>query len=341
MIYPDPTEKPLSEQAASHQMKAAVITRPGQTSITELPLPEPQAGQVRIRLEGTGVCASNIPVWEGREWFSYPLAAGEPGHEGWGIVDAVGDQVRDLKVGERICCLSSKAYATHDLVQADQAVKIPPELNNMPFPGEPLGCAMNIFTRSHIQPGHTVAIVGLGFLGLLLTQLCTAAGARVIAISRRGFSLEAAKQCGASDTILMDDHWKIIEEVTRLTGTRLCDRVIEATGKEWPLNLSIELTRVRGRLIVAGFHQDGMRQVNMQTLNWRGIDMISAHEREPQAYISGMKQAIQAILQGQMNPRPLYTHEFSLEQISTAFDHLIQRPDGFIKALIRFQAFIE
>ncbi len=50
---------------------------------------------------------------------------------------------------------------------------LPPELAGQPFPGEPLGCAMNIFRRSDIQPGQTVAIVGIGFLGALLTRLAT------------------------------------------------------------------------------------------------------------------------------------------------------------------------
>ena len=65
-----------------------------------------------------------------------------------------------------------------------------------PFPGEPLGCAMNIFRRSGIEAGQTVAIVGIGFLGAILTRLAADAGARVIAISRRPFSLEVARAHG-------------------------------------------------------------------------------------------------------------------------------------------------
>jgi threonine dehydrogenase-like Zn-dependent dehydrogenase len=315
-------------------MKAAVITEPGKVQIREFPLPVPGQDQVRIRLQGSGVCASNIPVFEGRPWFNYPLAPGEPGHEGWGIIDAVGNAVTALEPGQRVCFLSQRAYATHDIAQADQIVPLPGNLDDIDFPGEPLGCVMNIFSRSEVGPGHTVAITGLGFLGLLLTQLCKSAGARVIAISRRPFSLEAAKICGADDLIIMDDHWKIIEMVKKLTSDNLCDRVIEATGIEWPLNLSIEITRTRGKLIVAGYHQDGMRQVNMQMLNWRGIDMINAHERDPREYLKGMKKAIEAVEEGLMNPRPLYSHRLHLDDISTAFDHLIKRPDGFIKALI-------
>jgi len=315
-------------------MKAAVVTAAGSIEIKDVPLPEPAKGEVRIKLEGSGVCASNIPVWEGREWFNYPLPAGNPGHEGWGIIDTIGPGVACLRVGDRVACLSYNAYAEYDIAKADDVVVLPSSLKNKPFPGEPLGCAMNIFERSDIRRGHTVAIVGTGFLGALLVQLAKSAGAFVIAVSQREFSLETARRCGADELVKMDDHYSIIDKVKILTRSRLCDRVIEVTGKEWPLNLAIELTAERGKLIVAGFHQDGMRQVNMQLLNWRGIDVINAHERDPRQYIKGMRNAITAIQKGQINPFSLFTHSFSLEETETALNSLKSREDGFIKALI-------
>lgn len=299
-------------------------------------MPEPTAGQVRLRLEGCGLCASNIPVWEGREWFTYPVAAGNPGHEGWGIVDAVGEGVENVQVGNRVAALSYNSYAEYDIADADKVVKLPEALAGKPFPGEPLGCAMNIFKRSDISAGQTVAILGIGFLGALLVQLAKNAGARVIAVSQREFSLEMAKACGADEIIPMDDHYQIIEKVKELTNGNFCERVIECTGKEWPLSLAGELTAERGKLIIAGFHQDGMRQVNIQLWNWRGIDVINAHERDPQEYIKGMRTAVEAVADGSLDPDKLYTHSFSLNNIDQAFDNLANRPDGFVKALITY-----
>jgi threonine dehydrogenase-like Zn-dependent dehydrogenase len=317
-------------------MEAAVITAPQTVEVKEVEMPEPQAGQVRVRLQGCGLCASNIPVWEGREWFSYPIEAGNPGHEGWGMVDAVGENVTDVKVGDRVAALSYNSYAAYDIADADKVVKLPDSLKDKPFPGEPLGCAMNIFKRSDIQAGQTVAILGIGFLGALLVQLAKHAGAKVIAVSQRAFSLDMAKKCGADEIIRMDDHYKIIEKVKELTNGNFCDRVIECTGKEWPLNLAGELTAVRGKLIIAGFHQDGMRQVNIQLWNWRGLDVINAHERDPQAYIKGMRAAVEAVENGTIRPDILYTHTYSLSEIDKAFNQLTSRPDGFVKALITF-----
>ena len=229
-------------------MRAAVFAGPGQVRVEMVPLPKVGQGQVRLRLQGSGVCASNLTPWAGPEWMQYPTEPGGLGHEGWGVVDAVGTDVEGLSIGDRVAALSFKAYAEYDVADAEAVVPLPHSLADQPFPGEPLGCAMNIFCRSDIAAGQTVAIIGIGFLGAILTRLATNAGARVIAISRRPFSLDVARAFGAAETIAMNDHDEIIGAVKELTGGSFCDRVIEAVGKQWPLDLAGELTRERGRL---------------------------------------------------------------------------------------------
>jgi threonine dehydrogenase-like Zn-dependent dehydrogenase len=323
-------------RARAATMQAAVIAGPGQVRIEAAPLPQPGPGQVRFKLEGCGVCASNLTPWAGPDWMRFPTAPGDLGHEGWGVVDAVGEGVDGLAVGDRIAALAYRSYAQYDLVEAGAAVKLPAALAGQPFPGEPLGCAMNIFARADIRAGQTVAIVGIGFLGAILTRLAAQAGARVIAISRRPFSLDLARRMGAAETIAMDDHQAIIAAVKALTDGRFCDRVIEAVGKAWPLDLAGELTGERGKLVVAGYHQDGPRQVNMQLWNWRGIDVINAHERDPQVYVRGLREAIAAVSAGRLDPTPLYTHAYPLERLGEALDATRDRPDGFLKALVTF-----
>jgi threonine dehydrogenase-like Zn-dependent dehydrogenase len=320
--------------AASETMRAAVLAGPGRVRIDAVGRPDPGPGQVRVRLEGCGVCASNLTPWAGPEWMTFPTEPGALGHEGWGTVDAVGDGVAGLSVGDRVAALSHHAYAEHDLADADAVVPLPDALDGQPFPGEPLGCAMNIFGRSGIEAGQTVAIVGIGFLGAILTRLAADAGARVIAVSRRPFSLDVARAYGAAETIPMGDHDGIVGRVKELTGGAFCDRVIEAVGKQRPLDLAGELTRERGRLIVAGYHQDGPRQVNMWLWNWRGLDVVNAHERDPKVYVQGIRAAVDAVASGRLDPRPLYTHSFPLDRLGDALDATRDRPDGFLKALV-------
>jgi threonine dehydrogenase-like Zn-dependent dehydrogenase len=319
---------------AEQTMKAARVTAPGRIAVESVARPEPGPGQVRVRLEGSGVCASNLTPWAGPDWMTFPTEPGSLGHEGWGLIDALGEGVTGLQPGDRVAALSYKAYAEYDLADADAVVKLPASLAGQPFPGEPLGCAMNIFRRSEIRAGQTVAILGIGFLGAILTKLASDAGARVIAISRRPFSLDLARRMGAAETIPMEDHSGIIERVKELTGGQFCDRVIEAVGKQWPLDLAGEITRERGRLIVAGYHQDGPRQVNMWLWNWRGLDVINAHERDPKIYVEGIREAVEAVASGRLDPSGLYTHRYTLEQLDEALNATRDRPDGFLKALV-------
>ncbi len=296
--------------------------------------PAPRPGEVRVRLEGSGVCASNLPVWEGRSWFQYPLAPGAPGHEGWGVIDALGTTIAGLKIGDRVAALSYHAYAQYDFAAADAVVRLPPELDDQPFPGEALGCAMNIFARSDIQAGQTIAIIGTGFLGLLLTELATRAGARVVAVSRRPFALDMAREYGAVIAVQSDDAVRTMQQVQKAVGADGCDRVIEVTGHQWALDLATHIVRVRGRLVVAGYHQDSPRTIDMQTWNWKGLDVINAHERAPEVYIQGIERAMEAVVSGRLHPAPLYTHKYELAELTQAFETLRARPEGFIKALL-------
>ncbi len=325
--------KILPQPAHTGAMKAAMLAGPRRFEIAEIPVPEPGPGQVRIKLQGCGVCHSSEPAWQGRPWFNYPMDPGAMGHEGWGIVDAVGEGVYDTAPGDRVAALSYNAYAEYDLASCDSLVTLPQALEGRPFPGEPLGCAINIFRRSDIRAGQTVAIVGIGFLGALCTQLALDAGARVLAISRREFPLRLAERFGATP-IVMDDQERIFEQVKFLTGGAMCERVIEAVGLQQPLDLASALTAERGALIIAGFHQDGPRQVDMQSWNWRGIDVINAHERNPSVYIEGMRDAVEAVVDGVLDPRPLLTHAFSLDTLPVAFEMMEHRPDGFLKGYI-------
>jgi threonine dehydrogenase-like Zn-dependent dehydrogenase len=315
-------------------MRAAVVEGPRSLRVVRTAVPEPGPGQVRVRIDGCGVCASNVVPWQGPEWMRFPTDPGGLGHEGWGVVDALGEGVTRLAPGARVATLSQRSYAEYDVAEAASVVELPAALDGRPFPGEPLGCAMNILRRAGVEPGQTVAIVGIGFLGALLTRLAADAGARVVAISRRPFALEMARRMGAAEVVAMDDHWRIVETVRELTRGGFCPRVIEAVGKQWPLDLAAELTAERGRLVIAGYHQDGPRQVNMQLWNWRGLDVVNAHERDPAVYAAGVRAAVEAVASGRLDPEPLYTHSYPLERLGEALDATRDRPDGFLKALV-------
>jgi len=153
-----------------------------------------------------------------------------------------------------------------------------------------------------------------------------------VAVSRRRAGLDAALRLGVDEALTYEDD--VRGRISELSGGRMADVVIEATGRQEPLDLAAELTRVRGRLIVAGYHQDGTRTVNMQLWNWRGIDVISAHERDPEVYRRGMEEGVARLAAGEVDMDALLTHRFPLAEINRAFGTAEERPEGFLKSLV-------
>lgn len=316
-------------------MRAAVIAAPGDVSIEHVRAPEPRENEVLLAVEGCGICGSDLAVWQGRPWFDYPFDPGAPGHEPWGYVAAIGEGVTTVHPGARVAAICHRAHAELDVASADAVIPLPAELDGIPFPGEALGCAANAFRRAEVGPDAVVAVVGVGFLGAAITSFAARTAATVIAISRRSFALDVARMMGASEVIALgDDGGDVLRRVTDLTGGNLCDVVFEAAGHQRTLDVAARLTKVRGRLVIAGYHQDAVRTVEMQMWNWRGLDVINAHERELSAYVDGVRTAVAAAAGGDLDLGPLMTHRFTLDNLGDALDASRERPDGFLKGWV-------
>src|SRR3954453_4432882 len=123
----------LASKRTSQTMRTAVVSAPKQIDLLQGTVPKPKPNELLVRIEGCGVCASNIPPWEGKPWFTYPMAPGALGHEAWGEVEEIGDEVSDFRRGDWVALLSNHAYADYDVGESSSAVKIPEALYGMPF----------------------------------------------------------------------------------------------------------------------------------------------------------------------------------------------------------------
>ena len=319
-------------------MAAAVFSKPGCVEFLQVPIPRPGPHEVRVQLEGCGICARSVAAWAGDEACQYPLVPGAPGGEAWGVVEAVGGEVTEVVPGDRVGVLTEKGFAEYAVVHADRLVVLPESLDAEPFPARALAGAVNVFRRSFIDKGNTVAVIGFGFLGALLTQLAVLAEARVIAVGRRPYALRIAKQLGATFAVVQkeESHSGVMETIREMNHGEQCDVTIEASGMQGSLDLAAELTRDRGRLVVAGSHGDGPRLVDMALWNRRGFDVVNAHEPAPSILREGMREAAAAVDCGLLKPGPLYTHRFSLARLDDALRLAAERPAGFMKALVYF-----
>jgi threonine dehydrogenase-like Zn-dependent dehydrogenase len=255
----------------------------------DAPCPQPGPGEVLIHVEGCGVCGSSLPVWEGRPWFSYPLAAGAPGHEVWGRTDD----------GRRVAALCLHGFAELDVAPAATVVELPAALDGMPFPGEALACAVNVARRARVRARDRVAVVGMGFLGTAVASL-------------------------------LGDVTEVRRD-TEIDGA--FDVVVEAAGTQSALDRASSLVREGGRLVIAGYHQDGPRAVDLQSWNWRALELVNAHERRPEAYVDGMTEAVRLAAAGVLDVAALVTHVLPLDRVEQAFELAATRPPGFLKAV--------
>jgi threonine dehydrogenase-like Zn-dependent dehydrogenase len=136
---------------------------------------------------------------------------------------------------------------------------------------------------------------------------------------------------GTAVASLLDDPVEVRRE-TGIIGEFAV--VIEAAGTQSALDTASRLVAAGGRLVVAGFHQDGPRTVDMQSWNWRGIDVVNAHERDPQAYVRGLREAVRLTVAGILDVERLVTHRLPLARLDDAFELARTRPAGLVKAVV-------
>lgn len=315
----------------SNTMRAARVAASGHVHCEAAPAPEPAAKQVRYRVEGCGVSA--FAAWwcaaQGRD-----LSPGEPGNEAWGIVDAVGPGVDDAMIGERIASFSTRGFAEYDVADVHSVVKLEAELAGLPFPAASLARVMEAFERSRIVAGQLIAVIGVGFLGAALVQLARQAGARVIAVSRRSFSLTIAREMGAAIIVQLGPSDQTLALVTEQTMGQLCSVVIDAAGTPEALTLASELVEPGGTVVMAGCPARPC-EVNVRLWHERGIDVLSPFLVTPEAKAAAALSAAQALRSGGLDLSALYTHELPLERAGEALELARSRPLGFVKAIVR------
>lgn len=312
-------------------MRVAHLSGPRTFAIAEESMPELRSRDVLIRVRTCGVCTGEIESWA-EEGKRYPVRMG---HEVAGEIAAVGAEVTEVKPGDLVSAINDSAgFAEFCRTPVERVALLPPQVPVDVAIGEPLACAVNAARRTRADYHDTIVLVGSGFMGLLLMQcLLARSPKRLIAIDTREEALERAPRYGA-DMTLNAAAPDVKDAVMDLTGGKGADIVIEASGTQPGLTLCGELVRIRGHLVIYGYHKSGLRQVNMQQWNWKGLDVTNAHERDPMVYVAGMRAGLDLVAQGRVKLAELVTHRFPLEQINEAFSLAHAKPPEYVKATV-------
>ena len=307
-----------------------MVVAPGRWEIADEAVPRLGPNEVLVEVHACGVCTYDLHVIRSSE--AYPLRLG---HEPSGLVAEVGSQVTGVAVGARVTGRLYPSFAEYVLAQPEDLVILP---DSIPFHdglGEPLAVLVEAERRTKVELGDKVAVVGLGFMGLAFTRLLRLRGASlIVGIDPRADAQEAALASGA-DQVFTPDALPDQYRLTRFEDwqtQRGFDVVVEASGSQAGLTLAGELVRAHGTLSILGSHESRVVQVGMW--NWKAIDVVNAHVRDHDRLMSSMEVGIGLLATGRLSLQPLITHRYPLEQISTAFSDLAEKPRGFIKAVI-------
>jgi NADPH2:quinone reductase len=260
-------------------MKCVQIDRYGGPEVVvrrELPIPEPKAGEVLVRVLRAGVNFMDVHTREGKYANSQTYAVSLPctlGMEGAGEIVAVGADVIDLAVGDRVAwCIVWGSYAEYAAVPAWRCVKVPDAL-----PLDMAAASLFHGITAHyladdvgqLAPGRSCLIhAASGGIGQILVQLAKRAGARVFATTSSAEKAAVARACGADVALLYDDG-RFADAVRAATGGQGVDVVFDPIGKA-TLRDSFRATRKRGLVVNFGAVAGAVRDLDPLELGEAG-----------------------------------------------------------------------
>jgi 2-desacetyl-2-hydroxyethyl bacteriochlorophyllide A dehydrogenase len=329
-------------------MRAVTFQAPGEVRVDERPDPELESrADAIVRIEASGICGSDLHIYHGRVKIEPGFTIG---HEFVGTVVAAGDDVTRVQVGDRVLgcyhsacgtcfyCLRS-AYHKCDRMrvfghgallgglqgtQADLALVPMANMTLRPVPdgvsdevalfaGDVMGTGYHAVAEANIAPGDSVAVLGLGPVGLCAAQVALAAGASpVLAIDSVPQRLETAKAFGATPVHLTDE--KPRDVIRELTGGRGVDAAIDAVGHPDAFDLAIRLARKAGTVVAIGVYAEPA-QVHMGLIWIKALTIKSGH-----ANVIGHVDRVLSMLQaGSVDPTPLVTHHMPLDDAAEAY----------------------
>ena len=236
----------------------------------EVATPEPKAGEARVRVQAIGL--NFIDIYQRRGWYSMPSPF-TPGMEAAGVVDAVGPDVTEVAVGDRVAyTMQAGAYAEAAIVPAWKLAPLPDAISMETAAAVMLqGLTAHYLTRStfSLQPGNIALIhAAAGGVGLLLVQMAKQCGAHVIGTVSTEEKAALARAAGADDVILYSQV-DFAQAVVDLVGSHALDVVYDSVGQD-TFDKGLDLLKPRGYMVLFGQASGPVAPLDPQVLNQKG-----------------------------------------------------------------------
>jgi L-iditol 2-dehydrogenase len=341
-------------------MSAAVLYGKEQLRIERVQVPKLDRGDVLVRVRAALTCGTDVKVFRRGYHAKMIRPPALFGHELAGDVAAVGSEVAGFQVGQRVVAANSAPCGScyycdrgqenlcEDLLFNNGAyaeyIRIPNrivEKNMHEIPAhvsyqdaalvEPLACVMRGLEESGVKPGDTVAVIGLGPIGMMFVRLAKAVyNARVIAIGRRRSQLDRAAGMGADEVVLNEEGSDVVTPVHKMTGGRGADVVIEAVGLPEVWQLAVKLLRRGGVVNFFGGCPEGTDvPVDAGLLHYSELTLKASFHHTPAL----IRQALDIISRGRVTARDLVNRVEPLSNLLEVMQHLMSH-NGHLKTAI-------
>jgi L-iditol 2-dehydrogenase len=341
--------------------RAAYMTGLNKMEIRDIAVPVPQEKEVLVKLEYVGICGSDVHYLEHGKIGGF-VVNGDfiLGHECAGTIAAVGSDVKDLKVGDRVAlepgitCGQCEFCKTgkYNLCPDVEFLATPPYhgslMNYIAFPEnmcfklpdnvttkegalvEPLAVGMHAAAQGGVRLGDKVVVLGAGCIGLVTLLACKAYGAtEVIVVDVIEKRLEYAKKLGATH-VINAKNVNTIEKIKELTGGKGADKVIETAGSEITIKQTRYAVKRGGTIVLVGLAPKDIIEFDFMQVMTKEVEIKSVFR-----YRNIYPAAIQAIADGKIDVKGIVTHEFDFENSKKAFDFVIENKTDVVKAVIK------
>jgi L-iditol 2-dehydrogenase len=339
-------------------MKAQVFYGPGDLRFEDIPLPEPKAGEIVVRIEAALTCGTDVKVLRRGHPVMIPHVPTVFGHEFAGMVARVGRGVASVSEGDRVVaansapcgacrfCRDGRHNLCEDLLFVNGAyaeyIALPPRLcaANVVRLGpslparraaftEPLACALSGVDRGRVEAGMTVAVIGHGPLGCLLALSAAQRKARVILVGKPGWRLDRVRGLGVAECVEVSGVHDLAGRLREMTGGRGPEVVIDATGRPEVWEGAVTAVGRGGTVVFFGGCAPGTTvAVDTRRAHYEELSLVGAFHHTP----AMIRQAVGLLESESLVPDGLLTHVMGLERVREALG-LMERGEA-LKVLI-------
>lgn len=275
----------------------------------ELPTPQPGKGQVLVRIQAASLNFPDLLIVQNKYQLK-PELPFVPGAEYAGVIEAVGEGVTGLQVGQAVACLAGTGgFGSHTLAAARQCLPLPPGFDPVHAAAFTMiyGTSHHaLLDRGQLKPGETVLVLGAaGGVGMSAIQIARLAGARVIAAASTDEKCDFCRQLGADETINYSTQ-DLRERLKELTGGKGPDVIYDPVGGEYT-EPALRSLAWRGRHLVIGFTAGEIPAIRINLPLVKGTSIVGVFwgefaRREPQANAAMLQELVGWYMQGKLKP---------------------------------------